>query len=283
MKIGLVLGGGGSRGIAHIGALHVLEREGITIDLIVGTSMGGIVGTHFALGIPPEVLAKRMRQLQGEGLIKLTRFTMQNRQGVLNELLGEGLGSKTFEDLKIPTILMAVDMIQGVEIQLNEGPLIEAVLATSAIPSIFPPVQINGKYLADGGVIDSLATHVAAEAGVDLMIAVDLYPELDEDNPWADPISAITGIQLPFIYRATAPLKPPNSLSSMWRAVRVMSSYIHQSRLDENPPDILMRPEVGSFGSMDFKDFEGPYQAGIEEAERHLPRLQKLLQPDNKP
>jgi NTE family protein len=278
MKIGLVLGGGGSRGIAHIGVLEVLKREEIQVDLIVGTSMGGIVGTHFALGIPPEVLAKRMRQLQNEGLIKLTRFTMQHRQRVLLELLQEGVGEKTFNDLKIDTILMAVDMIQGVEIQLKEGRLIDAILATSAIPSIFPPVQINGKYLADGGVIDSLATHVAVEAGVDLMIAVDLYPELDENNPWADPISAITGIQLPFIYRATAPIKPPNSLSSMWRAVRVMSSYIHQLRLNESPPDILMRPEVDSFGSMDFKDIEGPYQAGISEAERHVPAIKEMLQ-----
>jgi NTE family protein len=277
MKLGLVLGGGGSRGIAHIGVLEVLKREQIQIDLIVGTSMGGIVGAHFALGIPPEVLARRMRQLQDDGLIKLTRFAMQSRQRVLLELLQEGLGGKSFQDLKIPTILMAVDMIQGVEIQLTEGSLIQAVLATSAIPSIFPPVQINGKYLADGGVIDSLATHVAAEAGVDLLIAVDLYPDLDEDNPWADPISAITGIQLPFIYRATAPLKPPGSLSSMWRAVRVMSSYIHQARLSETPPDILMRPEVDSFGSMDFKDIEGPIQAGIEEAERHLPAIKELL------
>lgn len=283
MRVGLVLGGGGSRGIAHIGVLEVLKKEAVPIDLIVGTSMGGIVGTYFSLGVPPDLLARRMRQLQREGLMKLTRFTMMNRQRILRELLSEGLEDKNFEDLEIPTILMAVDMIQGDEVALSEGSLLEAVLATSAVPSIFPPVQVNGKFLADGGVIDSLATHIAADAGVDVVIAVDLYPDLDEDNPWADPISAITGIQLPFIYRATAPLKPPSSLSSMWRAVRVMSTYIHLARLDEHPPDILLRPAVDSFGSMDFKDFDGPYDAGIQEAKRQLPAIRKVLNTKNQP
>ena len=111
MRVGLVLGGGGSRGIAHIGVLQVLVRERIPIDLIVGTSMGGIVGVLFALGFSPDQLADRMTVLQHDPPIHLRRLSARSRQGMLRHLLSEALSGKTFADLRIPTTLMAVDMV----------------------------------------------------------------------------------------------------------------------------------------------------------------------------
>jgi NTE family protein len=276
MKIGLVLGGGGSRGIAHIGVLQVLVREKIPIDLIVGTSMGGIMGVLFALGTSPERLAEQINVLQNNSLFNIKRLSARSRHRLLRNLLSAALEGKTFADLRIPTTLMAVDMCQGAEVALNEGPLLPAVLATSAVPAIFPPVKIGAMQLADGGVIDSLASHVAFERGADRVIAVDIEPPLEEDNPWVDPISAITGFQLPLLFGSSDGPKTPSIFAAMWRAVRVMAWHIHEQRLAAHPPDVLLRPDVAGYGSLDFKDLKGPLQAGVAEAERQLAALKRL-------
>lgn len=271
-KLGLVLGGGGSRGIAHIGVLQVLQRENIPIDLIVGTSMGAIVGVLFALGVKPQVLAQRVKKMPTNNLFSLNLFSARARQRMVEEQLAEALQGKTFADLHIPTTVMAVDMLHGQEIALNEGELIPAVLASSAVPAVFPPVEIDGKQLADGGVIDSLATHVAFEQGAEKVIAVDVYPALEKDNPWVDPLSAVIGFELPFGLFG----KSPSMLSSIWRSVRVMTWHLHEQRLAAHPPDVLLRPAVERYGSLDFTDIEGPLQAGVEETERHSEAIRAL-------
>jgi NTE family protein len=278
-KIGLVLGGGGSRGIAHVGILEVLVREQIPIDLIVGTSMGAIVGSLFALGYHPHSIARQMiAQMEGSNLFNMNLFSARRRQRSVRDQLNESVGEKTFADTRIPLTLMTVDMVHGCEVALREGPLMPAILASSAVPGVFPPVEINGQKLADGGVIDSLATHIAYEQGAERIIAVDVYPQLEKDNPWIDPISAIVGIALPF-----APFSQPNewdkipgTMAAIWRSVRVMTWHLHQQRLAAHPPHLLLRPPVDSYGSLDFKDVHGPLQAGRIEAEAHVEDIRAL-------
>ena len=367
-KIGLVLGGGGSRGLAHIGVLQVLVREQIPIDLIVGTSMGGIIGVLFALGHHPEEIAREIQSLQGSsfnvkdlgdrlrehtspgvlllsgglgGLLGLlmsnARNLTQQRQGAaamkrIDPIVGSAIGGaigglfvmmwsvaqnrvngagrsrrikrmsrlmgsrtrqervehnlqgalagKTFADLTIPVHLMTVDMLHGVEVVLDEGPLMPAVLASSAVPGAFPPIKMEDMELADGGVIDSLATHVAFEKGAERIIAVDVHPALPKDNPWTDPLSAIMGFDLPtniFSISGEGPDRIPTAVASMWRSNRVMTWHLHQERLAAHPPDVLMRPAVDQYGSLDFKDLTGPIQAGVEAAEAHLAELKTLV------
>jgi NTE family protein len=276
MTIGLVLGGGGSRGLAHVGVLKVLTRERIPIDLIVGTSMGGIVGVLFALGISPDRLASEMMALQNTSIINVKLLSARARQRMLRELLARALAGKTFADLEIPTTLMVVDMISGNELGLNHGSLLPAVLATSAVPAIFPPVMIDGAVLADGGVIDSLATRAAYEQGADRVIAVDIEPNLDTSKPWQDPISAATGFQLSLLFGGPESSKKPNMFSAMWRAYRVLSWHVHTTRLAEHRPDVLLLPDVGAYGSLDFKDIDGPLRAGEAEAEKQLAALKAL-------
>jgi NTE family protein len=171
---------------------------------------------------------------------------------------------------------MAVDMVHGTEVALDEGPLMPAALATSAVPAIFPPVEIDGRQLADGGVIDSLATHKAFELGADRVIAVDIEPPLEMDNPWTGPISAILGSQLPLLSGLSNATKTPGVLAAVWRSVRVANWYLHTERLAAHPPDVLLRPDVAQYGSMDFKDLQGPFLAGVNEAEQHLDELMVL-------
>jgi len=281
-KIALVLGGGGSRGIAHIGVLEVLEREGIPIDLIVGTSMGAIIGVLYAFGTPTRTIANEMDKLNGTNFLNMNLFSARARQNNVAAQLAP-LNGKTFADLKIPTVLTAVDMLHGEEIQLDAGLLIPAILASSAVPAVFPPVEIDGRNLADGGVIDSLATHIAHQRGADKIIAVDVYPPLEKDNPWRDPVSAIMGFELPFsnLFTIADWVKIPGVLPSLWRAFRVMSWHVHEERLKQYPVDVLLRPNVESYGSLDFTDIAGSREAGRIETEKHLEKIKRLLSPES--
>lgn len=275
-KIGLVLGGGGIRGLAHIGILTVLERENIPIDYIVGTSMGAIVGVAYALGHESAAIAERMTVLGKNNLFSgFNMFSSRNRQRSIEEQLRLSLGHKTFADLKIPMTVMAVDVLTGEEVRLNSGQLVPAVLASSAVPAVFPPVTIAGRQLADGGVIDSIATQPAFDMGADRVIAVDVYPSLETENIWRDPLSAVMGFQVPFNLLGND--KSPSVVTSLWRGYRIMVSYTHQLRLDQCPPDIMIRPDVDRFGSLDFKDTKGPIQAGINAAEAQLDVIKALL------
>lgn len=280
----LVLGGGGSRGLAHIGVLEVLRRENVPIDFIVGTSMGGIVGVLYALGLTPDTLAAALYTAMGVNFAQsrtlrdLKLVSARARQLRLREQLTQIVGDKRFDDLQLPVTVMATDMVHGQEVAVDSGDLVTGLLATSAVPGVFPPVRWKGKHLADGGVIDSLATHVAYAKGAARVIAVDVYPQLEKHNPWNDPISAIMGIQFPsnLLGSQRNPVKTPNALASMWRSVRVMTWHLHQLRLQAHPPHLLLRPEVDDIGSLDFKDLDRPIQAGREAAEAQIEALRAL-------
>ena len=134
-----------------------------------------------------------------------------------------------------------------------------------------------GLHLADGGVIDSLATHLAFEHGADIVIAVDVYPPLEKDNPWVDPVSAVMGFQLPFsLFGNTEWGRLPSMMASMWRSFRVMAWHLHEQRLKAHPPHILLRPSVSGYGSLDFTDVAGPLEAGRIEATNYLHEIQAL-------
>jgi NTE family protein len=277
-KVALVLGGGGSRGIAHIGVLEILVREKIPIDMIVGTSMGAIVGALFALGLEPTMMAEKFMEMQSNSIFNMNLFSARARQNDLKKQLERGLRDLNFSDLQIPLFVTAVDVIHGTEVVLTEGPLIPALLASSAVPAVFPPVEHMGMHLADGGVIDSLATHIAYEQGADKIIAVDVYPPLEKDNPWVDPVSAVMGFQLPFnMFSNTQWGRVPSMMASMWRSFRVMACYLHEQRLAMYPPDVLICPAVSGYGSLDFTDVSGPLAAGRHEAKKHIHQIKSLL------
>lgn len=280
-KIALVLGGGGSRGVAHIGVLDVLMREGIPVDLVVGTSMGAVVGALFAAGIPVALIAERMAEMQGVNVFGTSIFTAHGRQQKFADQLALELAGKTFADLKIPLCVTAVDMLSGQEVVLKDGPLIPALLASSAVPAVFPPVELNGMQLADGGVIDSVATHVAYEQGYGVpgcgIVAVDVYPPLEDEKPWGDPLSAVMGLEVGFELPLNLPwARPPGIVASLWRSYRVMAWHTHEQRLKAHPPDVLLRPRLSGVGSLDFKDLQAPFYAGVQEAERHLDAIRAL-------
>lgn len=282
-KIALVLGGGGNRGLAHVGILEVLQREHIPIDLIIGTSMGGIVGALYAAGNPPETITETLSKFQGASLFS-NLFSSKGRQQRLADVLRGVLGGIRFDQLRIPLVVTAVDMVTGQEIDLDSGEVVPAVLASAAIPAAFPPIEIDDKILADGGIIDSVATPSAYARGYGRgtdgrIIAVDVYPAL-EPTQWGDPLNSMLGIGLPFdipLMRSAQTGKAPGSLAALWRSYRIVMWYVHQLRLKDYPPDVYLRPAVTEIPSLDFSDIQKPIELGRVAAEQALSDIKACL------
>ncbi len=171
-KVALVLGGGGAKGAATVGVLKYVEESGVPIDMVVGTSIGSIVGGLYALGYRSEQLDSMFRSqqwtdmfagsLMGDSIVRPLRQMTGDR------------GSVNFDDLPIPFRCVAVDINKMREVVLREGDLAQAMRASMAIPLVFKPVKMNGMRLVDGGVLNNLPVDVARDMGADFVIAVDL-------------------------------------------------------------------------------------------------------------
>jgi NTE family protein len=273
-QIGLTLGGGGARGLAHVGVLKVLEREQIPIGAIAGTSMGGIVGALYAAGHSIEQIEAAARKhgdigqifklidvrLLGSGLLKGNR---------IKRLLAEMLGAETtFADLRVPLAVMAVDYNTGREVVLREGKLVEAVRATMSVPGVFEPVELNDCQLLDGGVLDNVPVGVTRELGAEQIIAVDVLPNFRLNQPGREPI--------------VPPLKArrmPRAYRQLWHVELIMIAAITEFRLKEARPDVIIRPDLPADLDLltSFDRMPEAIEAGERAAEAALPQLRALL------
>jgi len=181
MKIGYALGGGAARGLSHIGVLKVLREHGITPDIIVGTSIGAIIGALYAGGLEPDDIEKLVLGLDWKRLVYLFDMTLP-LSGLLQgkrvvSLLRSILGDLTFPQLRCDFACVATDIINGEQVVLSDGSLVEAVRASISIPGIFTPVPIKGRYLVDGGLINTVPVSVCREMGAEYVVGVNVVPE----------------------------------------------------------------------------------------------------------
>lgn len=270
MDICLALGGGGARGLAHIGVLYALERAGFRIRAIAGTSMGGIIGTLYAAGYsPPELVhwaqASAQRGLfrvrpSGAGLIGLER---------IEELLRETLRDRTFEDLRVRCAVTATDLNSGEEIILREGGLVEAVLATIALPGVFPPQIMGNSRLVDGGIVDPVPVRPARHLFLGPVVAVALSPAREE---WADSASPNPLASLPILDMFTR-LRPGEALKIFMRTTEILMRMYTEVRLEQDRPDVIIRPRVSHIGLFDQPSVAEMSDLGEQAAERAIPRL----------
>jgi len=272
-KVGLALSGGGARGLAHIGVLKVLEREGIPVDFLAGTSMGGIIAASYAAGLSPEFMAaeaQRMGQLRNlitlmdRSLPRLGLFEGQKVQ----EYLAKHLGDITFDELKIPLALMAVDLETGEEVVLRTGRVVDAVRATISLPGVFAPFRLDGRLLVDGGILNNLPADVVREMGADVVIAVDVGARLEEMPRFLEAEEKRLPLtQIPLI------------IETLRRTVGIMEGRISAQKLAQARPDVLIRPELND----DFGLFAGFNQAteciaaGKEAAVAAIPDIRQAL------
>ncbi|MCR4275716.1 MAG: patatin-like phospholipase family protein [Candidatus Wolfebacteria bacterium] len=178
LSVGLALGGGGARGLAHVGVIKVLESAGIPIDFICGTSMGSLVGGWYAATKDILFLENLFSKIHNHDVFS-KRKIIKNRGEVFKdksiaELLDIGLGDKKIENCQIPFWAVATDINNGEKVILKKGNLENAIKASSAIPIFFKPVKFNKQLLTDGGLCDPVPADVVREMGADIVIAVDV-------------------------------------------------------------------------------------------------------------
>lgn len=275
-RLGLVLGGGGARGLAHIGILKVLMREGIRFDCIAGTSMGALVGALYAAGVPFSDVEEEIGRLSHvteqirlvDVSISAAGLSIRGRRiyNFMADLLGEDL---TFADLRLPLAMVSVDIFTGREVILQGGLVIDAVRASISVPGIFEPVDLGDYRLVDGGVLDNVPIDVARNVlGATRTIAVDVLPNFSRNVPGLKPLE--TGLQLPFA---------PRSLNEIYHVLMIMLGAQTENRLHDNPPDLLIRPEISPAVTLltGFNRGSEIIRAGEDAAVEALPHIQALV------
>ncbi len=190
-KVGLVLGGGGARGIAHVGVIKVLVENKIPIHLIAGSSSGALFGALFAGGMNPYDMARAAKATDWGKLVRL-RFSLAEPVSAagIEKLVIDNIGNKNIEDLRVPLSIVATDLNLGERVVISRGNAAKAVHASSSIPGIFSPVRFQGRLLADGLIVDNLPVQVARGMGADFIIAVDVVPAV-ELTKWDPTVASV--------------------------------------------------------------------------------------------
>jgi NTE family protein len=181
-KLGYALGGGAARGLFHIGVLSVLEEYGIAPDIIVGTSMGSIIGAMYASGLKTDDLKQIACSIDWKQIMRLTDIVALPKSGLIQgkrivALLKSILGDTSFSQLKCKYAAVAADLYTGKQVVFTEGSLIEAIRASISIPGIFTPVRYEGRYLVDGGLVNVVPVSVCRDLGADFVIGVNVIPD----------------------------------------------------------------------------------------------------------
>ncbi|MDF1851974.1 MAG: patatin-like phospholipase family protein [Verrucomicrobiales bacterium] len=274
MRIGLALGGGGVRGLAHLRVLEVLDEMGVKPSLIVGTSMGAIVGSMYAAGYSGSQLREGVRELiiskedrpgdlwrRKSSLLKWFQFfrLKNGRQAVLSpngflEFLLENMGVKTFEELKIPFRAIATDFYREEEVVFSSGDILPAIKASMSIPGVFEPVVHEGRVLVDGGVVNNLP-YRDLKKECDAVIAVDVIPSRDPEET-----------------------DPPSLTDSVMGMFDSLMNEVVRFKLRESPPDIYYRPDLHGVRTLDFDKIEQVYQQTDESIDRFREDLKALLE-----
>ena len=182
MKIGLALGCGGARGLAHIGVLRVLEREKIPIDLIVGASMGCLVGGIYASGMDAITMEEIALNINWQQTARFFTPTISKAGLVdgnkIEKLVESFIGKKRFPKLKIPFATVSTDIENGKQVVIKNGKVARAIRASCSVPGIFTPLRYRNRFLVDGGLVNPFPVDVARKMGADIVIGVNVIPDV---------------------------------------------------------------------------------------------------------
>jgi NTE family protein len=301
-SIGLVLGSGAARGFAHIGVLHALKAAGIVPDIIVGTSIGALVGGCYAVGKldPLEEWARSLTKrriisyldvrIGGSGLISGGRLAIQ---------LQESIGGAVIEDLPIRFAAIATEVSTGHEVWLARGSLTLALRASYALPGIFPPIYLGGRWLVDGALVNPMPVSVARAFGAHVVIAVNLNADrfgrgatisshgadahdFDRAAP-TDKAAGFLGLRGMFgaeraIKRQFIPNQErPGFSTVMIESFNIMQDRLTRMRLAGDPPDVHINPRIGRVGFLDFHRAAETIEAGRIAAESMLDPISESL------
>lgn len=277
MDITLALGGGGAKGNAHIGVLRRLEKEGFKIRAVAGTSFGGIVAVMYAAGYTPDEIEENFSKVDQPSLygrLPDERPSLLGLAGV-RKWLDDVLAERTFADLDLPCAVTAVDLNGGREVILNEGPVKNALLATIAVPGIFPAHPWQDWVLVDGGVLNPVPVSIARSLAPSFpVVAVTLHAPLGE------PARSI-GVPVPSVIPKSildrlAHIRYAQAFDIFLRSVDVGNRAVAEYRLAAERPDAIVRPAVSDIELLQQVDVQEVAQRGEEAVEAVLPELKKM-------
>src|SRR5262245_26799138 len=300
-KIGLALGGGAARGWAHIGVLKALAEAGIKPDIICGTSIGAVVGACYAGGHlhSLEAFARSLTRRRVFGYLdfNFAGTGLINGQRLCDQL-DQHLGHLHIEDLEPRFTAVATEIGSGHEIWLSRGPLVEAVRASYALPGIFRPVKINGRWLFDGALVNPIPVSVCRALGARYVIAVNVnsdscgrgtvVPQMDllaaaEDLPAPAAAESSYGygvggmrklLKRQFFGRGDG---GPGISRVMMEAFNIVQDRIARSRLAGDPPDVVISPRLPQFGLFDFHQADALIKGGMLAAQRELEDIEREI------
>lgn len=280
-EIALALGGGGIKGIAHIGVIRVLKQEGFSIRAIAGTSAGGLVGALIASGISPDRIEDLLQFMNNPHFFSHSHNDGPSLLGVtgLNEILINEINGQVFENLLIPFACTSVDLNSHQEVILAQGSVVDALMATIAVPGIFPPRQIGNLNLVDGAVLDPVPVSLARWLAPSLpVVAVCLQ---DPPEKWA---------HLPHLLNAPAFSPIPRPIMDQFSKMRfgqafnifidsydIASRMLAELRLKQDQPEVIIRPQVDKYSIFDRADPAKLINLGEEAAREHLANIHKAL------
>ncbi len=303
-RIGLALGAGSARGWAHVGVIKALAEMDIHPDIITGTSVGAIVGAVHAIGALEgfenwllklgrrDVLGYMDLRFAGGGFFEGRRLVATFR---------EHFGDVRFEDLRLPFGAIATELETGLEVWLREGSVAEAVRASISLPGIFTPVEQQGRWLVDGGLVNPVPVSLCRAMGADRVIAVSLNGDIlgrhnrrkpikqpvdDGDTRQADPNwmdRLASGLrQRPSWLRIPQLGTPgmPGLMQVTATSVNIMQDRITRSRMAGDPPDILISPRLAHIGLLEFDRAQDVIPEGEAATRRMAPAIRDLLGDD---
>lgn len=264
-KIGLALGGGASKGLAHIGVIRALTEFGIPIDYVAGTSMGALIGGWYALDgeidSVKDVLSSMRRAEKTGWLSKVTKKGDIKSKSSLR-IIDDHFTNRNFGECKIPFKAIAANMKDGSEVVLEEGDLAGAIKASAAIPLVFDPVKIGDQLLIDGGVVNPVPADIVRAMGADIVIAVDV------SSHWFNQ-SDFSAHNLSWL----------NIYSIFDMMTSIMSHQIAHDIVEHNA-DIIIRPPVLGYSWFDISQAENIISAGYRETRKSIADISKLAKID---
>lgn len=308
-KIALVLGSGGARGWSHIGVLRAVAESGIPVHCVAGTSMGALVGAAFASSRVTELGTVAVQLDWKQVLRHFVEFNLP-RNGLVDggqiiKFLRDYISPLPIENLAMPFAAVATDISSGEPVIIDRGDLMSAVRASIAIPGLFTPLNLNGRFLVDGGMVNPVPVNVARSMGADFVIAVNLnrnlakrstaLPEHAADKTPASRVERLHKKLEALVRNMNSGKSPvdtdrlkhldfwfikkndPSIFDVLGNSLRIMETRMAEIMLKNDPPDILIEPELNNFEFMEFQRASEAIEIGYAEAMRIFRENAKII------
>ena len=257
-KLGFALGAGGARGVAHVGFIKAMEENGIIPDYISGTSMGSVVGACYAKGMSADQMISEIRKLKFSEIFDLSFNPIGNgallRASKMRKKLEKYLANLTFNDLKIPFTAVATDLCSGHPVAFSgDKKVVDCVVASSSIPTIFKPCVIDDVTYVDGGITVRVPVNQVKDMGAEVVVGVDVLGDIKETN------------------------KRFNIMSVMMRMIEVMDCQVARYRIKEDKPNVLIVPDLGDMSQYKFKGLDTAFEIGYKTGLENVKKIKRLI------